>query len=126
MIDQYLINAIGGQLAGEFPGAHVGKMHDSAELALPAILIRLEGEAVVGANLYRGTFEAMVISSAEDATTLEHAELCQAVDAYLRQIQVDTDDVILCGIVATTTAPDVDGMQWRTTMRYTVGYAPAG
>jgi hypothetical protein len=101
-------------------------MHDATELALPAVLLKVEGEAVVGGNLYRGTLEAMLVSSSEDSTAAQHAELCQDVDIFLREIEVDTTDVVLCGLVATTTTPDVDGMQWRTMLRYTVGYAPAG
>jgi hypothetical protein len=124
MIDQALIDAIAAEIEPLLSGVYVGRQHDARELELPAVILKVESEAVVGAQLYRGTLEALVISSADDSTTAQHAALSASVDTALREMEIDTEAVVLCGLVATAAAPDVTGRQFRTALQYTVGYAP--
>lgn len=125
MIDQLLINEIGDALEMEVPGTFIGRMHTNADVTLPAILLQLEGESVVGSPLYRGTLQAMVVSAAAETSSTEHGELCAVVDQAIRAMEVSVPPALsLYGIVPTTTAADTDGNQYRTTLSYTVGYGP--
>lgn len=124
MIDQLLIDAIGDALEAELSGVFVGRQHTAEELALPAVLLKIESESVVGGPLYRGTIEAVVISQSSESTTAQHATLCQEVDTVFRSLSISSPSVALYGIVATTASPDVDGGQFRTSLNYITGYGP--
>jgi hypothetical protein len=125
MIDQLLINAIGDALAIELPGVYIGRQHTHDDITLPALLLSIEGEAVVGGNIYRGTLTAMAVSASADTTSTAHAEFAKNADAAIRALSIsEPPDVALYGVVATGTSAEVDQNQFRTGLTYIVGYGP--
>lgn len=125
MIDQFLIDAIGDAIAPALPGVFIGRQHTHDEISLPAVLLSVEGEAVVGGPLYRGTLTVVAVSASADTTSAEHAAFCAAVDEEIRALVIsDPPTVALYGVVATGTAADIDNNQFRTALTYVVGYGP--
>jgi hypothetical protein len=124
MIDQFLVTAIGDALATEFPAFFVGRQHTAEEMQLPAILLKIEAESVLGSPLYRGTLEVAVVAASSETTTAQQAAWAQEVDAVIRELEISTATVALFGVVATSTQPSVNNNQFVTTMNYTVGFGP--
>lgn len=124
MTDQFLVTAIGDVLATEFPAMYIGRQHTAAEMQLPAILLKIEAESVVGSPLYRGTLEVALVTASQDTTTAQQALWAQEIDAVIRTLNISTAVVVLFGVVPTTTQPSVNGNQFVTTLNYTVGFGP--
>jgi hypothetical protein len=125
MIDQLLVDEIGNALEVSLPGVFIGRMHNNEEVTLPAVMLQIEGEALLGSGCYRGTLQATAVSASADSSSADHAALCSSVDQLIRALSISVPpDVALYGIVATSTAADVDQNQFRTTLSYTVGYGP--
>ena len=125
MIDQFLVTEIGDALATEFPAFYIGRQHTSDEMQLPAILLKVEAESVLGSPLYRGALEVAVVTASADTTTAQQALWAQEVDAVIRTLEISTAVVALYGVVPTTTQPSVNNNQFVTTLNYTVGFGPA-
>ena len=124
MIDQTFISEVGSALQTALPGAFVGAQHTRDEITLPAVLLKIESDAVVGGPLFRGTLECTVVSSGVDSTTAEHAQMVSDVDAAMRALTLDSEIVLLYGVVPTSSIPSVDGNQWHSTLSYIVGFGP--
>jgi hypothetical protein len=124
MIDQFLVSAIGDELATALPDVFIGRQHTNESISLPAVLIKVDGESVVGSPVYRGTLEVTLVTASADTTTAQHAQLAQDLDAAMRTMDITSAVVALYGLVPTSTAPDVSENQFRTVLSYTVGYGP--
>jgi len=124
MIDQFLVTAIGDALATEFPAFFIGRQHTAEEMQLPAILLKIEAESVLGSPLYRGTLEVALVAASSDTTTAQQAAWAQEIDTVIRELEISTATVALFGVVATSTQPSVNNNQFVTTMNYTVGFGP--
>lgn len=124
MIDQPFVSAVGAALETALPGVFIGAQHTRDEITLPAVLLKLESDAVVGGPLFRGTLEANIISHAVDATTAEHAQLVRDVDTAMRNLTLDSDAVDLYGVVPTSSIPSIDNNQWHSSLSYIVGFGP--
>lgn len=123
MIDQHFVDLVATQISVALPQLFVGRQHDSTEIELPAVLLSVEGEAVVGSRIYRGTLTAIVISSSDDSTSADHAARSFQVDSAIRETSGSSEFCTICGIVPKQTSPDVEGTLWKMRLEYTVGYA---
>lgn len=124
MIDQFFVSAVADALQIAIPGVFTGAQHTRDEIVLPAVLLKLESDAVVGGPLFRGTLEANVVSHGVDSTTAEHAQLVLDVDAAMRTLTLDSDVVELYGVVPTSSIPSIDNNQWHSALSYIVGFGP--
>lgn len=124
MIDQPFVSAVGAALETALPGVFIGAQHTRDEIVLPAVLLKLESDAVVGGPLFRGTLEAVVVSHGVDSTTADHAQLVRDLDDAMRNLTFDSDAVELYGVVPTSSIPSIDNNQWHSSLSYIVGFGP--
>lgn len=124
MIDQPFVSAVAAALETAIPDVFIGAQHTRDEITLPAVLLKLESDAVVGGPLFRGTLECSVVSHAVDATTEQHAQLVRDVDTTMRTLTLDSEAVELYGVVPTSSIPSIDNNQWHSSLSYIVGFGP--
>lgn len=124
MIDQPFVSAVADALGMAVPGVFIGAQHTREEITLPAVLLKLESDAVVGGPLFRGTLEANIISHGIDSTTEQHAQLVRDVDEAMRSLELDSAAVELYGLVPTSSIPSIDNNQWHSSLSYIVGFGP--
>jgi hypothetical protein len=124
MIDQFFVSAVAAALETALPGVFIGAQHTRDEIVLPAVLLKLESDAVVGGPLFRGTLEAAIVSHGVDSTTADHAQLVRDLDDAMRNLTFDSDAVELYGVVPTSSIPSIDNNQWHSSLSYIVGFGP--
>ena len=124
MIDGILAQAIAASLRAEFPNVYVGIPQDDASIAMPALLMQLRSDFVVGSTLERGTLTINVCSQADDTTPADHAQLCLDVATFMRTITIDSDAVQLDGIVTASADEQHAERHWQTPLVYTIGFSP--
>lgn len=122
MIDLSLAKLICAELQAEFSAVYVGRPMSADDIVLPAILVDIESDVVVGSPLQRGTLTVSIQSSATDDTADEHAELAQLVDAAVRALNIDESEVRMWPPVANRVAEDRQENRWITTISYTIGF----
>ena len=122
MIDLYLAKLLCQQLQTAFPDVYVGRPMSADDITLPAILVDIESDVVVGSPLQRGTLTVSVQSSATDATADEHGDLAALVDGVIRPLEVDMPAVKMWPPVANRVSEDRQENRWITTITYTIGF----
>lgn len=123
MIDLQLAKELRDRLADEFAGVYVGAPLDASEIALPAILLGIESDVVVGSPLQRGTLTASVQSSADDSTYDAHEAFAASVDAFLRAQEVDETGMRMWLPVAQRVSTTQADRHWVSELQYTIGFA---
>jgi len=124
MIDLPLCQAIREKIAPEFPDVFIGVPHEPQSITIPAFILNLSGEAVVGGPLVRGSLEVTVMTSSNEYTTQQHADLVRDVAEAVRDIVLESDVVELYGVVPTSTKSETDGNHFQTILTFIVGYGP--
>lgn len=123
MIDLQLAKELRDRLADEFADVYVGAPLDASEIALPAILLGIESDVVVGSLLQRGTLTASVQSSADDSTYDAHESFAASVDAFLRAQEVDGDGMRMWLPVAQRVSTTQADRHWVSELQYTIGFS---
>ena len=95
MIGAVLCEAIQAALQGAFPDVYVGLPQDNDRITMPAIILELRSDAVVGSPLERGTLTVLVASQADDTAPAAHAQFVADVGAFMRTLTIDSDAVQL-------------------------------
>lgn len=124
MIDLPLCQAIRETLSPSFPGLFIGVPHEPESITIPACVLNLAGDFVVGGPLSRGTLEVTVMTSCNDYTTEQHAQLVKDVAEAVRDVVVDSEVVQLYGVVPTSTRSETQGNHFETVLTFIVGYGP--
>lgn len=124
MIDLPLCQAIRDTLAPEFPGVFIGVPHEPASISIPACILNLSGEAVIGGPLVRGSLEVTVMTSCNEYTTQQHADLVKSVAEAVTEVVIESEIVNLYGVVPTTTKSETDGNHFQTILTFIIGYGP--
>jgi hypothetical protein len=124
MIDGILAQAIATAISGAFPNVHIGTPQDNDSIAMPAILMQLRSDFVVGSTLERGTLTLNVCSQADDTTPEEHAQFCLDVATYMRTLSITSDVVQLDGLVTASADEQHAERHWQTPLVYTIGFSP--
>lgn len=124
MIDLPLCQAIRETIAPEFPDVFIGVPHEPSAITIPALVLNLSGEAVVGGPLVRGTLEVTVMTSSNDYSTEQHAQLVKEVAEAVRDVVISSEVVSLYGVVPTSTKSETDGNHFETILTFIVGYGP--
>jgi len=124
MIGAVLCEAIQTALQGAFPSVYVGLPQDNERITMPAIVLELRSDAVVGSPLERGTLTALVASQADDTTPAAHAQFVADVGAFMRTLTIDSDAVQLHGIVTASSDAQHAERHWQTPLTFIVGFSP--
>lgn len=124
MIDLPLCQAIRETIAPDFPGVFIGVPHEPASVTIPAAIMNLTGDAVVGGPLVRGSLEVTVMTSCNEYTTTQHAQLVKDVAEAVRDVVVESEVVQLYGVIPTSTKSETDGNHFQTILTFIVGYGP--
>jgi hypothetical protein len=124
MIDGILAQAIATAISGAFPNVYIGTPQDNDSIAMPAILMQLRSDFVVGSTLERGTLTLNVCSQADDTTPAEHAKFCLDVATFMRTISITSDVVQLDGLVTASADEQHAERHWQTPLVYTIGFSP--
>jgi hypothetical protein len=124
MIDLPLCQAIRETLSPSFPGLFIGVPHEPESITIPACLLNLVGDAVVGGPLVRGVLEVTVMTSSNEYTSSQHAQLVRDVAEAVRDVVVDSEDVQLYGVVPSTTRSETQGNHFETVLTFVIGYGP--
>jgi hypothetical protein len=123
MKDLAISRAIRDRLKTEFPDIYVGSPVDGESIVMPAILLDIESKSSVGSPLYRGTLSVSVNSLAETTGEEDHRQLCEAVDASVRQMTgYGGYGAILDGVVATNVRQHPVDQHWSSMMEYIIGF----
>jgi hypothetical protein len=120
MIDLELAKILRARLASQF-GCYVGAPLAVESIILPAILLEIESEVVVGSVLQRGTLKVAVQSSADDSTADTHALFAKSVDLFLRAQTVEEAGVKMWAPVATRASNATGDRHWETSLEYVLG-----
>lgn len=121
MIDLQIAKVISDRLREEF-GVYVGAPLASDSIVLPAILLEIDSDIVVGSPLQRGSLKVAVQSSADDSTAEAHAAFASAVDAFLRAQEIDDSGLRMWPPVAMRSNNAVTDRHWETQGEYTIGF----
>jgi hypothetical protein len=124
MIDGILAQAIAASLRTEFSNVYVGIPQDDASITMPALLMQLRSDFVVGSTLERGTLTINVCSQADDTTPAEHAQFCLDVATFMRTLSITSDVVQLDGLVTASADEQHAERHWQTPLVYTIGFSP--
>ena len=124
MIDLLLVNAIAAAIKSQFPSVFVGASMENTEIELPAIMVEMKSDAVVGGPLYRGTMTISVATQADDSTPEVHAEFTDEVGTFVKSLAL-TEPVKMCGTVYQNFDTTRNERHWISTMNYIVGFTPA-
>ena len=124
MVDAYLAQAIANQLRTEFPNVYVGLPQDDGRITMPAVVLELRSDFVLGSPLERGHLTVLVSSQADDTTPDQHAAFVRAVGDFMRTITITSNVVQLYGIVAANSDQAHAERHWQTPLAFTVGFSP--
>jgi hypothetical protein len=124
MVDAFLAEAIADKLRTQFPNVYVGLPQDDGRITMPAVVLELRSDFVLGSPLERGHLTVLVSSQADDSTPEEHATFVKAVGDYMRTITITSNVVQLYGIVAATSDQQHAERHWQTPLAFTVGFSP--
>ena len=124
MIDGFLCEAIAESLRSEFPNVYVGIPQDDGRITMPAIILQLRSDFVVGSPYERGHLTVMVCSQADDTDPHAHSQFVYDVSQFMRTITIDSDVVQLYGIVTSSGDEAHAERHWQTPLLYIVGFAP--
>jgi hypothetical protein len=122
MIDLLLANTLKSLLSTQFPEIYVGAPLDGETITLPAILIDLQSEVVVGSDLQRGSLTIAIESAADDTTREDHAARVEAVDAFLRPLSFEEYPLKLDKLVPVRIENRPVDRHWSTSLSYTAGF----
>jgi hypothetical protein len=98
--------------------------HEPASISIPACILNLSGEAVTGGPLVRGSLEVTVMTSCNEYTTQQHADLVKSVAEAVTEVVIESEIVNLYGVVPTTTKSETDGNHFQTILTFIIGYGP--
>jgi hypothetical protein len=121
MIDLQISKILSDRLREEFD-CYVGAPLASATIVLPAILLEIDSDIVVGSPLQRGSLKVAVQSSADDSTADAHAAFALAVDAFLRAQEIDDSGLKMWKPVASKSTNAASERHWETQAEYTIGF----
>jgi len=124
MIDGILAQSIATAISSAFPNVYIGTPQDNDSIAMPAILMQLRSDFVVGSTLERGTLTLNVCSQADDTTPAEHAQFCLGVATFMRTLSITSDVVQLDGLVTASADEQHAERHWQTPLVYTIGFSP--
>jgi hypothetical protein len=124
MIDGYLAEAIAAKLRIEFPNVYVGIPQDDGKISMPAIVMQLRSDFVLGSPLERGHLTINVCSQADDVTPDQHTAFVYRVSQFMRTISINSDKVKLDGIVTASADEQHAERHWQTPLVYTIGFSP--
>jgi hypothetical protein len=119
MIDGFLAEAIAESLKAAFPNVYVGVPQDDGRITMPAILLQLRSDFLLGSPYQRGHLTLMVCSQADDTDPHAHAQFTYDVSQFMR-----SDVVALLGVVAAAGDEAHAERHWQTPLLYTLGYVP--
>lgn len=121
MIDLDITKILATRLVAQFPGVYVGSPLAPDSIVLPAILLEIDSEVVVGSALQRANLKVSVQSSADDSTADAHALFARSVDVFLRAQTINEGGVYMWPPVAARTANAVGDRHWETSIEYVLG-----
>lgn len=124
MIDGALVQSIAQYLRGTFPGVYVGLPQDDGAISMPAIILQLRSDFVVGSPLQRGNLTVSIMSQADDTTPEEHADFQFAVSGAMRAILDAGNIPELDGVVPVGADEQHAERHWATAQTYTLGFSP--
>jgi hypothetical protein len=124
MIDGFLAEAIADSLRAKFQNVYVGMPQDDGRISMPAIIIQLRSEFVLGSPYERGHLTILVSSQADDSTPHAHNLLVYNVSQFMRTITISSDVVQLLGVVTASGDEQHAERHWQTPLNYTIGFSP--
>ena len=124
MIDLLTCEVIRDEIAAELPGVYIGLPHDGEQITMPALLLDLRGDSVVGSPLQRGTLTAAAMQQADDSTPAEHVTFVQAVVDAIKACTGAGTAVQIYGVVPTSSEAQNTERHWVTNLAFTLGYGP--
>ena len=126
MIDLQLIIGIASFLRDEFPDVFIGQQHSSDPITLPACLIDMRGDAVVGGPLYKADLVCQIASQADETTSEEHSSLVLQIGQTVNALLGDFNGCTIAGVVANTSESSRNERHFMTTLTFIVGYHLTG
>lgn len=124
MTDGILCEAIRAALQPTFSGIYIGMPQDDAPIPMPAIILELQSDVVVGSPLQRGSLSVSVCSQADDTTPHAHSVFSAAVDQAVRSMHFTGGAVQLYGVVCMSTDLRRAERHWQTFIKYVLGFGP--
>jgi hypothetical protein len=124
MIDGIFCEAVAAYLAPLFPGVFVGVPQNNERITMPAIVLELRADNIVGSPLQRGQLIVGVASQADDTDPHDHAQFALTVSDAMRGLTISSSVVALHGIVSASSDSAHGERHWQTNLTYTVGFSP--
>lgn len=121
MIDLAISLELQSRFQAQFPDCYVGTPISKETITLPAILIDLTSQTVLGSPLQVGDLTIHVQSSSEDSDYESHMLLSAEVDDFMRAQTFDEGGAKLWPPVAKSSAQNAIEQRWTTSIGYTVG-----
>lgn len=106
-----------------FPDIYVGAPVDGENITLPAILIDVQSEFLLGSRVSKGSLTVMVNSLAVPGNKQSHIALCEEVDNAVRLLKgVSNDTVEIVGLVARSVREAPVNQNWSTNVEYILAF----
>ena len=125
MIDLKLIQQISLALRDLFPDIYIGGQHENPPITLPAVLMDMKSEGVVGGPLNRGTLTAEVTSQADESNPSDHGELVKQISSAIIALTGSEDEIKIAGVVYSGSDSFRAERHFQTNLQFIVGYHEA-
>jgi hypothetical protein len=125
VIDLKLIQQICGILRGNFPQIYIGGQHENTPITLPAVLLDIKSEGVVGGPLHKGTLTAEITSQADDTTPEAHGNLVEQIGAAISNLTGETGYATIAGVVYSSSDSFRAERHFQTNLQFVLGYHEA-
>lgn len=125
MIDLILIQQIAAALRDAFPDIYIGGQHENTPITLPAVLLDIKSEGVVGGPLNRGTLTAEVTSQADESNPADHGGLVRQISNAIIALTGSEDQIKIAGVVYNSSDSFRAERHFQTNVQFIVGYHEA-
>lgn len=122
MIDLKLVQEIAAHLRPLFPTVYVGGQHENTPITLPALLLDMKSEGVVGGPLQRGTLTAEISSQADDSNPASHADLTKGIGEAINSLTGVYGPIFIAGVVYESSDSFRSERHFQTNLQFIVGY----
>jgi hypothetical protein len=125
VIDLKLIQQITNLLKPQFPGLYIGGQHENTPITLPAVLLDMKSDGVVGGPLHRGTLTVEVTSQADESNPSLHGDLVENVGAAIDALTGSTGYATIAGVVYNSSDSFRAERHFQTNLQFIIGYHEA-
>lgn len=110
-------------LGSLFPDIYIGAPVDGDNITLPAILLDVQSEFLLGSRVSKGQLTVMVNTLAVPDNKQNHIDLCESVDDAVRLLKgVSNSTVEIVGVVPKTVREAPVNQNWSTNVDYILAF----